>query len=149
MHIFTNLPEHQQSIGTATAPPFKKGYCQRKWVIVNGTNVFPKSYLEGPFSRFLKLFLVEWRFLRKRERAVWGHPLLVGTVHLHEVSGVKITNQSLVIEPLGWKNSESLRGTNQESTSRIQSFFASAKSITPRFNQVLWGGDVEAHSCQG
>lgn len=110
---------------------------QTKWVFVNGTNVL-QSYLRAPstalksllhsssklYLDFFDFFVKGAVFTQAREnigQCEATHSLCSGTVHLHGVTGVKITNQRMVIEPLGWETFWSLWRSNQESTGRIQS----------------------------
>lgn len=74
-------------------------------------------------------------YTRRQRRWVSLSPPTLCSRTVHEVVGVKIANQSMVIEPLGWET-----GTDSiKSAQAGNKVYALAKSVTPGFNQVLCG----------
>lgn len=98
--------------------------------IFESTNVF-QSHLKAlsttlksspqllGYSLYLDFFVQKGGESRGRRGAT--HSLRSGTVHLHKVTGVKITNQRIVTVPSGWETFWSLWRSNQECMGRIQS----------------------------
>lgn len=119
---------HWQMIKMPPPVPLPASCRQRKWVFVKGTNAFYKATWELR-ARLLETFL--------GGRAARGHPRSTAVRPISTRSpGVKITNQRLVIEPLGW---ETARASGDPIKSLASKVGVLGNSVTLRFNQVHCG----------